>query len=386
MEEINILVPELPESINTATVIKWHKKIGEYIQEDEIIVDIETEKVILEVPSSINGMLITILKNEGDIVISKQILGKLKNIEKGSIKKLYQDIDNNNQKNKKIQDINNHINIHYSPSQRREIIKKDTNQDLSSNNNIKKKDISKTKSIKNNIVTTRNIKKVPMTVIRKRISERLLQTVKNTAMLTTFNEVNMQSILQIRNKYRNFFQKKYNIRLGLMSFFIKAVVEALKCFPIINAKIDDNQIIFYEYFDINIAIASDKGLLTPLLKDVNLMSMAQIEQKIQYFITAANAETITLEDLLSGNFTITNGGVFGSLLSTPIINPPQTAILGMHKIQDRVIVIDKKMTIAPMMYLSLSYDHRLIDGKEAIGFLKKIKNILEDFSRILLNI
>ncbi|QCI26000.1 dihydrolipoyllysine-residue succinyltransferase [Buchnera aphidicola] len=384
MKEIHILVPELPESVTQATVVKWYKKIGDIVEQDEILVDIETEKVILEVPSQVQGILTKILQQQGNIVNSKQILGyvkETKNIEKNNTHNI------TNVQDKTIQKICSDTIKNYvtqlSPSVRRSLAKNSNFNITTSNikNQLKqneKKYISKVESLRE--------ERVPISMIRKRISEKLLHTMHNTAMLTTFNEVNMQKIIKIRNKYRNIFEKKYNIRLGFMPFFIKSTVEALKIFPMINAKIENKEMVYYKYFDINIAISTTKGLVTPILKDVNYMSISDIEKKIQSFISKGNQGKLELSDLIGGNFTITNGGIFGSLLSTPIINPPQVAILGIHAIQERVIAIDNKIKIAPMMYIALSYDHCIIDGKEAVSFLKTIKNLLEDPTRILLDL
>jgi 2-oxoglutarate dehydrogenase complex dihydrolipoamide succinyltransferase (E2) component len=229
-------------------------------------------------------------------------------------------------------------------------------------------------------------KRVKMTRLRQRIAERLLESQKNTAMLTTFNEVNMQSIMLLRKKYGEIFQKKHGIRMGFMPFYVKSVVYALKKFPEINAYIDKTDIVYYKNFDINIAISTPRGLIAPVLKNADSMSMAEIEKKIQEFSIKGFENNIHINELTGGNFTITNGGVFGALLSTPIINPPQTAILGIHLIHDRPMAVNGKITILPMMYLALSYDHRLIDGKESINFLSTIKNILEDFNRILIDV
>ncbi|CAL4321107.1 dihydrolipoyllysine-residue succinyltransferase [Buchnera aphidicola] len=387
MKQKTILVPELPESINSATVIKWHKKIDDIIKIDEVLVDIETEKVILEIPSEFSGKLIKISAPENTVVKNRQILGYIEEINNESKYK------KNKKEKKSKKDIftpdikfNNQKENYYSPSIRRKCyLKKIKNNNNNFSHNIEQnKEVQIKENLKKSHIKDEN--RVPMTLIRKRITQRLLQTVRNTVMLTTFNEVNMQSILNLRNKYRDIFEKKYCIRLGLMSFFVKAVVESLKYFPEINAKIDNNDIIYHKTFDINIAISTIKGLVTPILKNADLMSMFEIEKKIKYFLLKGNEGKLELSDLIGGNFTITNGGTFGSLFSTPVLNPPQSAILGMHAIKDRVIVIKDKITVAPMMYIALSYDHRLIDGKEAVGFLNMIKNILEDFSRILLNI
>ncbi|CAL4042721.1 Dihydrolipoyllysine-residue succinyltransferase component of 2-oxoglutarate dehydrogenase complex [Buchnera aphidicola (Phyllaphis fagi)] len=393
MNQINILVPELPESITNATIIHWNKKVGDIIKQDEILVEIETEKVILEVPASVNGILKSILKNEGETVYNKQIIGLIKetkNIQ--SNKNNIKNLNNIKKINQVFQNTQDELFQRYlSPSIRRIMLKNNSYSlhTLKKKKNFihKNKDSSKNTLIpENKNSNNRNEKRVLMTPIRKRISEKLLYSKNNTAMLTTFNEVNMQSIINLRNLYGKSFQENYKVRLGFMSFFIKAVVESLKIFKTINARIEKNYIVYYDYFDINVAIATNTGLVTPVLKDVNSMTMSQIEKKIKYFIAQSNQEKLQLSDLIGGNFTITNGGTFGSLLSTPIINPPQSAILGMHTIQDRPISINQEIKIAPMMYIALSYDHRLIDGKEAVGFLNMVKNKLEDFTRVLLEI
>ncbi|WP_343128010.1 dihydrolipoyllysine-residue succinyltransferase [Buchnera aphidicola (Takecallis taiwana)] len=385
MKEILITVPELPESINQATVIAWHKNIGDCVKQDEVLVEIETEKVILEVPAHTNGVLKKILHPPGDIVINKQILGYMEetdNITQFQCQKHKIKKNNIVVHIPKNQDQNYHES-HLTPSIRRIYDQKKHIDNI----HIKQKDrLNNYINTAENTIKSNREKHVPITIIRKRIAKRLLSTMHNTAMLTTFNEVNMQNVIKMRHQYRHEFTLKHGIKLGLMSFFIKATVEALKIFPEINAKVHDNDMIYYKYFDINIAISTNKGLVTPIIKDADCISMADIEKKIQDLITRGNTGKLELSDLLGGNFTITNGGIFGSLLSTPIINPPQIAILGIHAIQDRVIVVDKEMTIAPMMYIALSYDHCVIDGKEAVGFLNVIKNTLEDPARLLLNI
>ncbi|QCI27204.1 dihydrolipoyllysine-residue succinyltransferase [Buchnera aphidicola] len=386
MNQTNILVPELPESINKATVVKWYKKIGDLVKQDEVLVDIETEKVILEVPSQVNGILIKILQSTGTIVHNKQILGYIKEIKENKNLKKNIFFKNKIQNKKNHFEISNNQRNYLSPSLRRIIATKNNLLNNSNNQDFKFNYSKKKKKLLINDTTLNKEHRVPITIVRKRIAERLLRTMHNTAMLTTFNEVNMKSIIEIRKKYSVLFQEKYNVKLGLMSFFVKSVVESLKQFPSINARIDNDEIVYYKFFDINIAISTNKGLVTPILKNADKMSMADIEKKIKYFVLQGNEGKLQLSDLLGGNFTITNGGTFGSLLSTPIINPPQTAILGIHAINNRVIAIDGNIKIAPMMYIALSYDHCMIDGKEAVSFLNMIKNILEDFSRILLNI
>jgi len=408
MNKINILVPDLPESISDATVVKWHKKIGEKVNCDDNIVDIETDKVMLEVCSPCDGILKIILEEEGKIVKSQQILGEIKKLdildknvldkkENNSID-LIQDVKKREEK----EYLSKYHRQYLTPSIRR-LIKSHQINNYSLNNiteidekNNFKHIIKENENILNQniLYTNENSKKeknsfenrVKMTRLQKRMAERLLDSKKNTAMLTTFNEVNMKQIILLRKKYGEDFKKKHGIRIGFMSFFIKAVVEGLKKFPQINAYIDKDDIVFFKNFDISVAIATPKGLITPVLRNVENMTMPEIEKKIKEFSIKGFQNKINLQELIGGNFTITNGGVFGSLLSTPIINPPQTAILGMHVIQDRPVVVDNEITILPMMYLALSYDHRLIDGKESVGFLITVKNILEDFNRILIDI
>ncbi|MFT8229681.1 MAG: dihydrolipoyllysine-residue succinyltransferase [Enterobacterales bacterium] len=415
-DSIDILVPDLPESVTDATVSTWHKKQGEYIKCNEIIVDVETDKVILEIPAVESGILDKIIQNTGSIVTSGQIIGRLL-LTNNNVKtdldlpntitdskeevvknKNILNIDNNLALDKH-KEIKNKFSYNLGPSIRRFIYinnldKKNIDKHINVNtvssnyvnqvNNINVN--SDTLLTVNSINNVKKEKRVPMSRIRKRISDRLLESKNNTAMLTTFNEVNMKGIIDLRNKYKSDFENKHGIRLGFMSFFVKSVVEGLKQFPEINAFIDNNDIIYHDYFDINIAISTNRGLVAPVLQNVDLMSMADIEKKIKELSIKGQLGKLSIEELTGGNFTITNGGVFGSLISTPIINPPQSAILGMHLIKDRPIALNGNVIILPMMYIALSYDHRLIDGKEAVGFLIKIKNSIENPDRILLNI
>ncbi|CAL4322448.1 Dihydrolipoyllysine-residue succinyltransferase component of 2-oxoglutarate dehydrogenase complex [Buchnera aphidicola (Neophyllaphis podocarpi)] len=391
--KIDILAPEFPESITEATVAKWNKKQGDFVNRDEIIVNIETDKVILEVPSPSSGILYEIIKNNHKKISSKEIIGKLK---------IIKDHSNINNINKSKNQIKKELIEDAPPSLRRILY----NYELNKINKIKEQSINK--KIKNNIETyinssnsnekenktnyefgndlNRKKKHVPMSEFRKCISKRLIKSKNEMAMLTTFNECNMSNIIKIRKRYGDKFKEKYGIRLGFMSFFVKSVIESLKNYPMINAVIENNEIIYYEYFDINIAVSTSRGVITPVIKNADMLSIQEIEKKIKYFAENGNNGKISTNDLSGGNFTITNGGIFGSLLSTPIININQTAILGMHSIINRPIVIDDVIKIAPMMYLALSYDHRLIDGKEAVGFLLKIKENIEDTTRIILQI
>jgi 2-oxoglutarate dehydrogenase E2 component (dihydrolipoamide succinyltransferase) len=377
-DKIKILAPEFPESVHTAKIIKWHKKNGDYIYRDDVLVDLETDKIMIEVPSSETGKLVSIIKDTGSLVRSHEILcyiqKKNKIDKKTNFKNIQKKLSPSLRRKQKLLDSKNIFNSReeIEISKEKEIKHRDLN--------LKNYDFDKHKNIK--------IKKIiPISPLRKRISEKLLDTQRNTAMLTTFNEVNMSEIIKIRKDFGEIFKKKNNVKLGFMSFFVKSVVSALKQYPIINAIIDKDKIIFYDDYNINIAISTDRGLIAPVIFHANKMSMKDIEKKIKYYSDQGKNNKITIQELNGGTFTITNGGVFGSLMSTPIINSPQSAILGMHTIQNRVIVTQKnKIKISPMMYISLSYDHRLIDGKDAIGFLNHIKNILENFIQITLDI
>ncbi|WP_369434415.1 2-oxoglutarate dehydrogenase complex dihydrolipoyllysine-residue succinyltransferase [Psychromonas sp. MME1] len=383
---IDILVPELPESVADATVAVWHKQAGDYVERDEVLVEIETDKVVLEVPATASGTLQEIIEAEGSTVLSKQLLGKLvagEAPEKSNIieeKALVADA---------------------SPSVRRLMHEHgiDARQIKGSGKGgvITREDVDNYRELKNKnatppqvdivaAVAARSDKRVPMTRLRKRVAERLLEAKNSTAMLTTFNEVNMKPIMDLRKQYQDVFEKKHGIRLGFMSFYIKAVTEALKRFPEVNAAIDGDDIVYHNFFDISIAVSTPRGLVTPVLRDTDTLSVADIEKGIKALAIKGRDGKLTVDEMMGGNFTVTNGGVFGSLLSTPIINPPQAAILGMHKIQDRPMAVDGKVEILPMMYLALSYDHRLIDGKESVSFLVTIKELLEDPTRLLLDI
>lgn len=411
MKKINVLVPDLPESVNDATIVKWHKKIGDVVNSDDNIVDIETDKVMLEISSPCNGKLNLILEEEGKIVKSKQIIGEIKQydfVKNETSNNLVIETKNSLLEAKKMTSKNEISEIffkerkkYFTPSIRR-LIRINKKNNISSEyikNETKPNKLNNIEEIQQKcdqiILQKQNVneeennlfeKRVKISRLRQKIAERLLYSKNNTAMLTTFNEVNMKPIILLRKKYGEIFEKKYGIRIGFMSFFVKAVVEALKQFPEINASIDGKDIIYYKHCNISIAIATPRGLITPVLRNAEIMTIPEIEKKIKEFSIKGCQNKIKISELTGGNFTITNGGVFGSLMSTPIINPPQTAILGMHKIQDRTMVVNGKIKILPMMYLALSYDHCLIDGKESVGFLMTVKNIIEDVNRILINI
>ncbi len=400
---IEILVPDLPESVADATVATWHKKPGEAVARDEVIVDIETDKVVLEVPAPEAGVLEAILEEEGATVLSKQLLAKIK---PGAVageptKDTTEDTEASPDKRHKAA-LTEESNDALSPAVRRllaehnlqpvdvkgtgvggRITREDIDAHLAA---AKAAPVAASAPAVEAPAAARSQKRVPMTRLRKTVANRLLEAKNSTAMLTTFNEVNMKPIMDLRKQYKDQFEKRHDTRLGFMSFYVKAVTEALKRFPEVNASIDGTDIIYHNYFDISMAVSTPRGLVTPVLKDCDTLGFADIEKGIKELAIKGRDGKLTVDELMGGNFTITNGGVFGSLMSTPIINPPQAAILGMHKIQDRPMAVDGKVEILPMMYLALSYDHRLIDGRESVGFLVTIKELLEDPARLLLDV
>ncbi|HEK2896991.1 TPA: 2-oxoglutarate dehydrogenase complex dihydrolipoyllysine-residue succinyltransferase [Proteus mirabilis] len=401
MSSVDILVPDLPESVADASVATWHKKPGDSIQRDEVLVEIETDKVVLEVPASEAGVLESILEEEGATVGSRQLLGRIRLGDSTGIPadvKPAQDSTPAQRQSADIAEKGN--NDALSPTARRLVAEHDINpadvkgsgvggrltrQDIEGHV-ANKSTIQPVAEVPQALLSHRSEKRVPMTRLRKRVAERLLEAKNTTAMLTTFNEINMQPIKDLRAQYGEAFEKRHGVRLGFMSFYIKAVVEALKRYPEVNASIDGTDVVYHNYFDISIAVSTPRGLVTPVLRDADAMSMADIEKNIKALAVKGRDGKLTVEDLTGGNFTITNGGVFGSLMSTPIINPPQSAILGMHAIKDRPMAVDGQVVILPMMYLALSYDHRLIDGRESVGFLVTVKEMLEDPARLLLDV
>ncbi|MGB5447246.1 MAG: 2-oxoglutarate dehydrogenase complex dihydrolipoyllysine-residue succinyltransferase [Psychromonas sp.] len=397
---IEILVPELPESVADASVAVWHKQVGDFVERDEVLVEIETDKVVLEVPATVSGILEKIVEEQGATVLSKQLLGHIKEGAEAPEKapEAEPEVKAKAKKAKAVAPVNA---ADASPSVRRLILEKGLEASeikaTGKGGMITREDVEKHRVVKNEqqtapkvdivaAVVARSDKRVPMTRLRKRVAERLLEAKNSTAMLTTFNEVNMKPIMDLRKQYQEVFEKKHGIRLGFMSFYIKAVTEALKRFPEVNAAIDGDEIVYHNFFDISIAVSTPRGLVTPVLRDTDTLSVAGIEKGVKALAIKGRDGKLTVDEMMGGNFTITNGGVFGSLLSTPIINPPQAAILGMHKIQDRPMAVDGKVEILPMMYLALSYDHRLIDGKESVSFLVTIKELLEDPTRLLLDV
>ena len=407
---IEILVPDLPESVADATVATWHKKVGDTVKRDEVIVEIETDKVVLEVPALSDGVLAEVVQAEGETVVSKQLLGKISTAQEGDVSSTTLKATNeptpSDRQHAAIENSYNH-NADQGPAIRRLLAEHDLQADQIQGSGVGgrltrediEREIAKRQALqaKQEVATEQNTistvaysarseKRVPMTRLRKRIAERLLEAKNSTAMLTTFNEVDMQPIMTLRKIYGEKFEKQHGVRLGFMSFYIKAVVEALKRYPEVNASIDGDDVVYHNYFDISIAVSTPRGLVTPVLRDCDKLSMADIEKQIKALAEKGRDGKLTVEDLTGGNFTITNGGVFGSLMSTPIINPPQSAILGMHAIKERPIALNGQVVIRPMMYLALSYDHRLIDGRESVGFLVTIKELLEDPTRLLLEI
>ena len=395
---IEIKVPDLPESVADATIATWHKKPGDLVARDEVLVDIETDKVVLEVPAPEAGVLGDILQSEGATVLSRQLIAMLKPAP----------VAGEATSEKPVEAVADDAADGLSPSVRRMVAEHDIDvaklTGTGKGGRVTKEDVEA--FIKNlgkapvaaptaaapvaaapvAPLAGRTEKRVPMTRLRKRIAERLLEAKNTTAMLTTFNEINMAPIMKLRKQYGEIFEKKHGIKLGFMSFYVKAVVESLKRYPEVNAALDGDDIVYHNYFDVSIAVSTPRGLVTPVLRDCDNMSLADIEKAIKDLAGKGRDGKLTVDELTGGNFTITNGGVFGSMMSTPIINPPQSAILGMHKIQDRPMAVDGKVEILPMMYLALSYDHRIIDGRESVGFLVSIKELLEDPTRLLLDV
>ncbi|MFM4991800.1 2-oxoglutarate dehydrogenase complex dihydrolipoyllysine-residue succinyltransferase [Aeromonas veronii] len=393
---IEIKVPDLPESVADATIATWHKKPGDLVARDEVLVDIETDKVVLEVPAPQAGVLGDILQAEGATVLSRQLIATIKAAA----------VAGEETKEKPAEAVADDGADGLSPSVRRLIGEHDIDvaklTGTGKGGRITKDDVEAyIKALSKPAAAApvaaapvapvaalagRSEKRVPMTRLRKRIAERLLEAKNTTAMLTTFNEVNMKPIMDLRKQYGEIFEKKHGIKLGFMSFYVKAVVESLKRYPEVNAALDGDDVVYHNYFDVSIAVSTPRGLVTPVLRDCDNMSLADIEKAIKDLAGKGRDGKLTVDELTGGNFTITNGGVFGSLMSTPIINPPQSAILGMHKIQDRPMAVAGKVEILPMMYLALSYDHRLIDGRESVGFLVSVKELLEDPTRLLLDV
>ena len=406
MSSVDILVPDLPESVADATVATWHKKPGDAVSRDEVLVEIETDKVVLEVPAQADGVLEAVLEDEGATVTSRQILGRLKEGNSaGKETSAKAEANESTPAQRQTASLEEESNDALSPAIRRLIAEHDLDatqiKGSGVGGRITREDVEKhlankpaaakaapaaAEAAPQPAVANRSEKRVPMTRLRKRVAERLLEAKNSTAMLTTFNEVNMKPIMDLRKQYGDSFEKRHGVRLGFMSFYLKAVVEALKRFPEVNASIDGEDVVYHNYFDVSIAVSTPRGLVTPVLKDVDALSMADIEKKIKELAVKGRDGKLTVDELTGGNFTITNGGVFGSLMSTPIINPPQSAILGVHATKDRAVVENGQIVIRPMNYLAMSYDHRIIDGREAVLGLVAMKEALEDPARLLLDL
>lgn len=394
---IEVKVPLLPESVSDATISTWHKKEGDQVSRDENIVDLETDKVMLEVPAPADGIIKEIKHQQGSTVHAEDVIaiieegGAKSSQSKGASKSDASETKENKKPQEKATESKSK-DVAVGPSARRAAQENEVDvrkvEGTGKGGRVTKENVLAAKGGEQAEESQgdRPEKRVAMSRIRTRIAERLLDVTQNTAMLTTFNEINMAPVMDVRQKYKEKFEKKYSVRLGFMSFFVKACVEALKRSPIVNASIDGNDIVYHGYFDIGVAVSTDRGLVVPVLRNADQMSMAEIEAKIVEYAEKARAGKLSLEEMTGGTFTITNGGVFGSLMATPIINAPQCAILGMHKIEERPVVVNGEIVIRPMMYVALSYDHRIIDGKESVTFLVTIKELLEDPTRILLEV
>ena len=423
---IEVKVPQLPESVADATLVAWHKSAGDRVSRDENLADLETDKVVLEVPAPTDGVLKEIRISDGTTVTAGEILAILEPGEAAAAKAKpaatsdeadedqgdeEQDEEKKGEEKGEEKGESGKAAGRLSPSVRRLIEEHDLDagkiRGTGRDGRISKADVTnfleqepqREKKPRGEGATgkaaasapaaprgAREERRVPMTRMRTRIAERLVDAQATAAMLTSFNEVDLGAVMEIRKRYRDSFEKKHGVRIGFMSFFAKAAIEALRKFPVVNASVEGSEIIYHDYYDIGIAVSTERGLMVPVLRDADLMSFADIERTIGDFAVKARDGKIGVEDLTGGTFTITNGGVFGSLMSTPIINPPQSAILGMHKIQDRAMVVNGEIKIRPMMYIALTYDHRIIDGREAVQFLVSIKESLEDPARLLIQL
>jgi len=390
MSIIEVKVPQLSESVSEATLLTWHKKVGEAVKEDENLIDIETDKVVLELPAPQSGVLIKIIKGDGEKVGSNELIAQIDTAAVAakpaapqaaagaavppSVRKLAREheIDAGSLQ---------------GSGRSGRVTKEDVLNAMQQVSQVEVPVNSKPQAVPAIAPSgNRPEQRVAMTRIRQRIAERLLESQQNAAILTTFNEVNMQPVIDLRNRYKDAFEKKHGVKLGFSSFFVKAAVLALQKFPIVNASVDGTDIIYHGYFDIGMAIGSERGLVVPIIRDADRLSFADIEKQIADFGARAKVGKLTMEELTGGTFSISNGGVFGSMLSTPIINPPQAAILGIHATKDRAVVENGQIVIRPMNYLAVSYDHRIIDGREAVQFLGTIKEALEYPGRVLLDL
>ncbi len=417
-EKIDVKVPTLPESIADALIVKWHKAEGDAVARDEIIVDVETDKVVLEVPAASSGVLVSIVEPEGTTVAAHQVIGVIAEGASAA------PASASPAASAAVVDAGGETGGQTSPSVRKVMAEHGLTADqivgTGKNGRITKEDVEKAAaSTKSNAamaataaasagaasatsgavapgasasslpelpVGDRTERRVPMTRLRKRIAERLLEASQTTAMLTTFNEVNMQGFIDFRTQYKDMFEKTHGVKLGFMSIFIKAATEALKRYPDINASIDGDDVVYHGFCDVGVAVSSERGLVVPVLRNTENMSLADMEKGIAEYAAKARDGKLGMDEMTGGTFTVSNGGVFGSMMSTPILNPPQSAILGMHATQQRPIAENGEVVIRPMMYIALSYDHRIVDGKGAVGFLKTIKEIVEEPARVVFDL
>lgn len=387
---IEIKVPQLPESVSEAVLLNWHKKAGDFVKREENLIDLETDKVVLELPAPEDGALVEIVGKPGDTVTSGQLIAYIDTSVKAEAKSEAAPVE-----------VKAEVATPTTPAAAAPVASSavkampaaaktaaDNGVDLSNvagsgrGGRVLKEDVLGAMAGKGSRIEER----VPMSRLRKRVAERLLESQHTNAILTTFNEVNMKPVMDLRAKYKDQFEKKHGVKLGFMSFFVKAAVAALKQYPVVNASVDGEDIVYHGYFDIGIAVGSPRGLVVPILRNVENMSLADIEKQIADFGMRAKDGKLALEELTGGTFSVTNGGTFGSMMSTPIINPPQSAILGMHATKERAVVENGQVVVRPMMYLALSYDHRIIDGREAVLTLVAIKDALEDPARLLLDL
>ncbi|MEL0070016.1 MAG: 2-oxoglutarate dehydrogenase complex dihydrolipoyllysine-residue succinyltransferase [Betaproteobacteria bacterium] len=397
---IEVKVPALSESVAEATLLTWHKKAGDYVKRDENLIDIETDKVVLELPSPESGVLKEIVKQDGVSVAANEVIARI-----DTSVEVADEAESSVSSSEVVDEKNSAAAVVAMPAARKMAAENGlqissiqgtgrggrvTKSDIQAA--VQKKDVPAAAQT-NNVVNFstasedgRVSQRVPMSRLRKRVAERLLQSQASAAILTTFNEVNMQPVIDIRNRYKSQFEKEHGVKLGFMSFFVKAVVAGLKKFPIVNASVDGDDIVYHGYFDIGMAVGSPRGLVVPIIRNADQMSFSDVEKRIGDFGQRAQEGRLSIEELSGGTFSISNGGVFGSMLSTPIINPPQSAILGIHATKERPVVENGEIVIRPMNYLALSYDHRIIDGREAVLFLVAIKDALEDPSRLLLDL
>ncbi|PCI48102.1 MAG: dihydrolipoyllysine-residue succinyltransferase [Moraxellaceae bacterium] len=417
---IEINAPQFPESVADGTIATWHKQPGEPVMRDELLVDIETDKVVIEVVAPADGQIKELLKGEGESVLSAELLAIFEEGVSSSAPAVKKAPAASSAQAEAAESPAGSASASLSPAVRKlvaehgidassiigsgkdgRILKEDVMNFITPNDPSAA--VEEVKKIEKVAAPTpaltaippggvplanedRIERRVPMTRLRARVAERLVQAQQTSASLTTFNEVNMKPIMEMRKNYKEQFEKVHGVRMGFMAFFVRAVVESLKRFPEVNASIDGNDVVYHSYYDIGVAVSSSRGLVVPVLRDADKKGLGEVEAQITELAMKARDGKLTLDDMTGGTFTLSNGGVFGSLLSTPILNPPQTGIIGMHKIQERAMVVDGEIVVLPMMYLALSYDHRLIDGKEAVGFLVQVKQFIEDPARLLLEI